>query len=105
MPATVCSKRSVRMRSKNCKRPAEVPRLRDRHLDFYLDRAEEALPKQFEAYQQLRLNWLDNEHDNLRTALTWALESRRIEGRITSRQRPHLILGNPRICAGRCELA
>ncbi len=57
----------------------EAPRLHDRHLDFYLDRAEEALPKQFEAYQQLWLNWLDNEHDNLRTALTWALESRRIE--------------------------
>jgi predicted ATPase/DNA-binding NarL/FixJ family response regulator len=53
--------------------------LRDRHLDFFLARAEEAMPKQFEAYQQLWLNWLEAEHDNLRTALNWALESKRIE--------------------------
>jgi predicted ATPase/DNA-binding CsgD family transcriptional regulator len=53
--------------------------LRDRHLDLFLARAEEAMPKQFEAYQQLWLNWLEAEHDNLRTALSWALESKRIE--------------------------
>lgn len=57
----------------------EAPRVRDRHLDFFLNRAEEAMPKQFEAYQQLWLNWLETEHDNLRTALSWALESKRIE--------------------------
>ena len=57
----------------------ETERMRDRHLALYLARAEEAMPKQFEAYQQLWLNWLESEHDNLRTALTWALESRQIE--------------------------
>lgn len=57
----------------------ETEQIRDRHLDFYLVRAEEAMPKQFEAYQQLWLNWLESEHDNLRAALTWALESKQIE--------------------------
>jgi predicted ATPase/DNA-binding CsgD family transcriptional regulator len=57
----------------------EASRLRDRHLDLFLARAEEAMPKQFEAYQQLWLNWLETEHDNLRAALNWALERERIE--------------------------
>jgi predicted ATPase/DNA-binding CsgD family transcriptional regulator len=57
----------------------EAPRLRDRHLDFFLARAEGAMPKQFEAYQRLWLSWLESEHDNLRAALSWALESKRIE--------------------------
>ena len=57
----------------------EAARLRDRHLDLFLARAEEAAPKLGEAYQQLWLNWLEGEHDNLRAALAWALESRRIE--------------------------
>jgi predicted ATPase/DNA-binding CsgD family transcriptional regulator len=57
----------------------EATRLHDRHLDFFLARAEEAMPKQFKAYQQLWLNWLETEHDELRAALSWALESRRIE--------------------------
>lgn len=57
----------------------EAPLLHDRHLDFFLAQAEEAMPKQFEAYQQLWLNWLEAEHDNLRAALSWALESKRIE--------------------------
>jgi predicted ATPase/DNA-binding CsgD family transcriptional regulator len=54
-------------------------RLRDRHLDWFLTRAEEAAPKLNEAYQQLWLNWLEGEHDNLRAALAWALESGAIE--------------------------
>jgi predicted ATPase/DNA-binding CsgD family transcriptional regulator len=58
---------------------SETKRLRDRHLDLFLTRAEEAAPKLGEAYQQLWLNWLDSEHDNLRTALAWSLESGRIE--------------------------
>ena len=57
----------------------ETKWLRDRHLDLFLTRAEEAAPKLGEAYQQLWLNWLETEHDNLRTALTWSLESGRIE--------------------------
>ena len=57
----------------------EIEQIRDRHLAFYLARVEEAMPKQFEAYQQLWLNWLESEHDNLRTALSWALQSRQFE--------------------------
>jgi predicted ATPase/DNA-binding CsgD family transcriptional regulator len=57
----------------------EIARLRDRHLDLFLARAEEAAPKLNEAYQQLWLNWLEGEHENLRAALAWALESGAIE--------------------------
>ncbi len=57
----------------------EAARLRDRHLDLFLARAEEAGPKLHDAYQQLWLNWLEGEHDNLRAALAWALESGRID--------------------------
>jgi predicted ATPase/DNA-binding CsgD family transcriptional regulator len=57
----------------------ETARLRDRHLDLFLARTEEAAPKLNEAYQQLWLNWLEGEHDDLRAALAWSLESGRIE--------------------------
>jgi predicted ATPase/DNA-binding NarL/FixJ family response regulator len=57
----------------------EAARLRDRHLDLFLARAEEAAPKLGDAYQQLWLNWLEGEHDNLRAALAWSLEGGRIE--------------------------
>ncbi len=57
----------------------ETADLRDRHLDLFVARAEEAEPKLNDAYQQLWLNWLEGEHDNLRAALAWALESRSIE--------------------------
>ncbi|HEU5102864.1 MAG TPA: LuxR C-terminal-related transcriptional regulator, partial [Roseiflexaceae bacterium] len=57
----------------------EAARLRDRHVDLFLARAEETAPKLFDAYQQLWLNWLESEHDNLRAALAWALEGGRIE--------------------------
>ena len=57
----------------------EARRMHDRHLYLFLARAEEAAPKLNEAYQQLWLNWLEGEHDNLRAALEWALESGRIE--------------------------
>jgi predicted ATPase/DNA-binding CsgD family transcriptional regulator len=57
----------------------ETRRLRNRHLDLFLAQAEEAAPKLNEAYQQIWLNWLEVEHDNLRAALAWSLESGRIE--------------------------
>jgi non-specific serine/threonine protein kinase len=57
----------------------EAVPLRDRHLDLFLARAEEAAPKLFDQYQQLWLNWLEGEHDNLRAALAWALHSGRSE--------------------------
>ena len=58
---------------------SKAQRLRNRHLELFLARAEEAAPKLGDAYQQLWLNWLEGEHDNLRAALIWALESDRIE--------------------------
>ncbi len=60
----------------------EVARLRDRHLDLFLARAEEAAPRLGDAYQQLWLAWLEGEHDNLRAALAWSLESGRIEAEL-----------------------
>ena len=58
----------------------EAARLRDRHLDWLLARAEEIAPKlEGSSYQGLWLNWLDGEHDNLRAALAWSLQSGRIE--------------------------
>jgi predicted ATPase/DNA-binding CsgD family transcriptional regulator len=57
----------------------ETAHLHNRHLDLFLAHAEEAEPKLNDAYQQLWLNWLENEHDNIRAALAWALESGAIE--------------------------
>jgi len=57
----------------------EAARLRDRHLDLFLARAEEAAPRLGDAYQQLWLAWLEAEHDNLRAALAWSLEGGRVE--------------------------
>jgi non-specific serine/threonine protein kinase len=58
----------------------EASRLRDRHLDWFLARAEEIAPKlEGSSYQGLWLNWLDGEQDNLRAALAWSLQSRHIE--------------------------
>ena len=57
----------------------ETTRLRNRHLNHYLARAEEAAPKLGDAYQHLWLNWLEGELENLRAALAWALESAQIE--------------------------
>jgi DNA-binding CsgD family transcriptional regulator len=57
----------------------EAARLRDRHLELFLARAEEAAPRLNDAYQQLWLNWLEGEHDNIRAALACALEAGRIE--------------------------
>ena len=53
--------------------------LRDRHLELFLTKTEETAPKLNDAYQQLWLNWLEEEHDNLRTTLAWSLESGQIE--------------------------
>ncbi len=53
--------------------------VRDRHLQCYLQLAEETAPKLRGEYQQLWLNWLESEYDNIRTALTWSLESDQIE--------------------------
>ncbi len=53
----------------------EAAPVRDRHLDFFLRFAEEAEPKLRSAEQLEWLNRVKIEHDNLRTALAWSLES------------------------------
>ncbi len=58
---------------------AEWSAIHDRHLECFLQLAEETLPKLRGQYQQLWLNWLEGEYDNIRASLTWSLESDRIE--------------------------
>src|SRR6266545_5801751 len=53
----------------------EAEQARDRHLDFFLRFAEAAEPKLRGSEQLVWLNRLETEHDNLRTALAWSLES------------------------------
>jgi predicted ATPase/DNA-binding CsgD family transcriptional regulator len=50
------------------------PTIRDRHLRCFLNLAEETKPKLEGEYQQLWLNWLEDEVDNIRAALSWSLE-------------------------------
>ncbi|HEU5086576.1 MAG TPA: LuxR C-terminal-related transcriptional regulator, partial [Roseiflexaceae bacterium] len=57
----------------------EWPAVRDRHLQCFLQLAEEALPKLTGPHQQLWLNWVEGEYDNIRAALNWSLESDNIE--------------------------
>jgi predicted ATPase/DNA-binding CsgD family transcriptional regulator len=57
----------------------ERPLLRDRHLQCFLQLAAVTEPKLRGTYQQLWLNWLEDEYDNIRVALTWSLESRQVE--------------------------
>jgi predicted ATPase/DNA-binding SARP family transcriptional activator len=52
----------------------EAEQVRDRHLAFFLDFAEEAEPKLRGPEQLAWLGRVEREHDNLRTALGWALE-------------------------------
>ena len=53
--------------------------IQDRHLNYYLRVAEEAEPHLFRAGQQDWKNRLELDHDNLRVALAWSLESNQIE--------------------------
>ena len=53
--------------------------IQDRHLNYYLRIAEEAEPYLFGAVQQDWKNRLELDHDNLRVALAWSLESNQIE--------------------------
>jgi predicted ATPase/DNA-binding CsgD family transcriptional regulator len=62
------------------KEAGEVTPMRDRHLNFFVARAEEIAPKlQGSPYQSLWRNWLDGELDNMHAALAWSLESGQIE--------------------------
>ena len=53
--------------------------IQDRHLNYYLRVAEEAEPYLFGVGQQDWKNRLELDHDNLRVALAWSLESNQIE--------------------------
>jgi len=53
----------------------EAEQVRDRHLDFFISFAEQAEPKLRSAEQLEWLERVETEHDNLRTALAWSLES------------------------------
>jgi predicted ATPase len=53
----------------------EAEQARNRHLDFFLRFAEEAEPRLRSAEQLAWLQRVEAEHDNVRTALAWSLES------------------------------
>jgi predicted ATPase/DNA-binding CsgD family transcriptional regulator len=53
--------------------------VKDRHLECFLQYAEDAAPKLSGQYQHLWLDWLEAEQDNFRAALAWAADSHRIE--------------------------
>ena len=57
----------------------ETNTIQDRHLNYYLRVAEEAEPYLFGPWQQDWKNRLELDHDNLRVALAWSLESNQIE--------------------------
>jgi predicted ATPase/class 3 adenylate cyclase len=52
----------------------EAERVRDRHLEYFVQFAEQAEPHLRGAEQLTWLGRVEREHDNLRTALAWALE-------------------------------
>jgi len=54
---------------------AEIDEARKRHLDYFVQFAEEAEPKVLGAEQLAWLKRLEAEHDNLRAALQWSLAS------------------------------
>lgn len=51
----------------------EEEKLRGKHLDYYLDWAEEVQPKLWQDEQAFWFEQLEREHDNLRAALAWAV--------------------------------
>ena len=50
--------------------------IRDRHLNYYLRAVKRAEPEFFGSKELVWLVWIDNEWDNLRTAVEWSLEKR-----------------------------
>jgi predicted ATPase/DNA-binding CsgD family transcriptional regulator len=53
--------------------------VRDRHLNYFLHKTEDAFPKLSGPYQVLWLNWLEGEYENIRAALAWSIESGQFE--------------------------
>jgi predicted ATPase/DNA-binding SARP family transcriptional activator len=58
----------------------EAEQIRDRHVAFFIRLAEAAEPKLRGAEQLAWLDRVETEHDNMRTALVWSLESGKSEG-------------------------
>jgi predicted ATPase/DNA-binding SARP family transcriptional activator len=58
----------------------EAEQIRDRHVAFFIRLAEAAEPKLRGAEQVAWLERVETEHDNMRTALAWSLESGKREG-------------------------
>ena len=54
---------------------AQTSRFRTRHLDWFVDFEMKARPKLFNGEQIEMLDRLDAEHDNLRAALEWSIET------------------------------
>jgi predicted ATPase/DNA-binding CsgD family transcriptional regulator len=57
----------------------EWSHIHDRHLQCFLQLAEETEPKLRDEYQKLWLNWLEDEYDNIRAALGWSIKNSQIE--------------------------
>ena len=68
-----CWKPSVNMRARNCWKQEVVKSFVDRHLAYFVKLAEQAEPELYRSNQVFWLNRLDDEIDNLRMALEWAL--------------------------------
>lgn len=61
------------------RRSSEAKNIRSRHLSYFLEMAEQA-DEEMHGPNQLRwCDHLEREHDNLRAALTWALESKQAD--------------------------
>ena len=58
-------------------RSGDIARVRDAHLRFFFELVQEAEPELIGAKQAAWLKRLDAEHDNLRSAMEWCLETRR----------------------------
>jgi predicted ATPase/DNA-binding CsgD family transcriptional regulator len=58
---------------------AEQNSLRNLHLQCYVRLAEDIAEKLTGQFQHLWMDWLETEVDNLRSALSWSIESRHIE--------------------------
>lgn len=54
----------------------ELDGVRDAHLNYFIELAEAAEPKLYDSEQIIWLDRLEREHDNLRTALEWAMNTR-----------------------------
>ena len=50
--------------------------IRGRHFDYYRQMAKQLIPEYFGPKEMFWLQWLDDEWDNLRTAVEWSLETR-----------------------------